>query len=195
MSAGHPFGGQRLLPAVRQPRELERLLKSDAAWLVLLGGRLGLLQPMVKLAADHGKRVLLHADLIDGLKNDEYAAEFLCQQIRPAGLISTRAAVIRKAKQNGVLAIQRLFLIDSGAIDTSVEVAKQAHPDLIEVLPGLLPQWIREVRERTGVPVIAGGLIRTREEVAAALEAGAAAVTTSRPELWADGGHPPLDGR
>lgn len=178
------FGGQRLLPAVRHPKELERLLKTPLAWLVLLGGRLGQLQPMVKLAADHGKRVLLHADLIDGLKNDEYAAEFLCQQIRPAGLISTRVAVIRKAKQNGVLAIQRLFLIDSGALDTSVELARQAQPDLIEVLPGLLPQWIREVKDRTGVPVIAGGLIRTREEAAAALEAGAAAVTTSRPDLW-----------
>src|SRR5690606_9583345 len=97
---------------------------------------------------------------------------------------STRVAVIRKAKQNGVLAIQRLFLIDSGALDTSVELAGQARPDLIEVLPGLLPRWIREVRERTGVPVIAGGLIRTREEAAMALEAGAAAVTTSRPDLW-----------
>ena len=187
MATDGPFGGQRLLPAFRHPKELERLLKTEAAWIVMLGGRLGQLQPMVRLAAEHGKRVLLHADLIDGLKNDEYAAEYLCQQIRPAGLISTRAAVIRKAKQNGVLAIQRLFLIDSGAIDTSVEVAKQAQPDLIEVLPGLLPQWIREVRERTGVPVIAGGLIRTREEAAAALDAGAAAVTTSRAELWANG--------
>jgi glycerol uptake operon antiterminator len=195
LATDHPFGGQRLLPAFRHPKELERLLKTDAAWIVMLGGRLGLLQPMVKLAAEHGKRVLLHADLIDGLKNDEYAAEFLCRQIRPAGLISTRAAVIRKAKQNGALAIQRLFLIDSGAIDTSVEVAKQAQPDLIEVLPGLLPPWIREVRERTGVPVIAGGLIRTREEVAAALEAGAAAVTTSRAELWADGGFSAPAGR
>ena len=117
MAMDGPFGGQRLLPAVRHPKDLERLLMTDLTWIVLLGGRLGLLQPMVKLAADHGKRVLLHADLIDGLKNDEYAAEFLCRQIRPAGLISTRAAVIRQAKRNGALAIQRLFLIDSGAID------------------------------------------------------------------------------
>ncbi len=174
-----------MLPAVRQIKDLERLLPSPWVYLVLLGGRLGQLHSMVKLAEQHGKRILVHADLIDGLKNDEYAAEFLCQHIRPAGLISTRVAVIRKAKQNGVLAIQRLFLIDSGALETSVELAKQAQPDLIEVLPGLLPAWIREVRARTGVPVIAGGLIRTPEEVAAALEAGATAVTTSRPALWA----------
>jgi len=91
---------------------------------------------------------------------------------------------VKAYETNGVLAIQRLFLIDSGAIDTSVELARRSQPDLIEVLPGLLPQWIREVKDRTGVPVIAGGLIRTREEAAAALEAGAAAVTTSRPDLW-----------
>lgn len=174
------------MPAVRHLKDLERLLPTSWTYLVLLGGRLGQLQRTVELAEKHGKRVLVHVDLIDGLKNDEYAAEFLCQHIRPAGLISTRVAVIRKTKQNGLLAIQRLFLIDSGALDTSVELAKEAQPDLIEVLPGLLPFWIREVRERTGIPVIAGGLIRTPEEAAAALEAGATAVTTSRPELWVE---------
>ena len=117
--------------------------------------------------------------------------------IRPAGrsseyragrfLPSIGEVVVKAYETNGVLAIQRLFLIDSGAIDTSVELARRSQPDLIEVLPGLLPQWIREVRKRTGVPVIAGGLIRSREEAEAALDAGAAAVTTSRPELWADG--------
>jgi glycerol uptake operon antiterminator len=182
-----PFGGQTVLPAVRQIKELERLLATPLVYIVLLGGRVGQLKQMVDLAAGSGKKVLLHADLIDGLKNDEYAAEFLCQHIRPAGLISTRAAVIQKTKQNKLLSIQRLFLIDSGALDKSIGLMEKTPPDLIEVLPGVLPHWIAEVRQRTGIPVIAGGLVRTFGEVDAALKAGASAITTSCADLWRPG--------
>lgn len=178
------FGGQRVLPAIKQPRELERLLPSPFAYVVLLGGRLDGLRPLVELAERHGKKVLLHADLIDGLKNDEYAAEFLCRQIRPAGLISTRMVVLQKAKQNGLLSIQRMFLIDSDALDKSVELAVKTKPDFVEMLPGVLGHLVAEVRERTGIPVVAGGLIRTEKEMAGALDAGATAITTSRAELW-----------
>jgi glycerol uptake operon antiterminator len=44
---------------------------------------------------------------------------------------------------------------------------------------------IHEIVQRAGVPVFAGGLIRTVEEVEQALKAGATAVTTSNPQLFA----------
>ncbi|WP_256759239.1 glycerol-3-phosphate responsive antiterminator [Cohnella sp. WQ 127256] len=179
-----PFGKQRVLPAVKQMKELEKLLSSPFEYIVLLGGKIGMLRPIIELAEHQGKKILLHADLIDGLKNDEYAAEFLCQQIRPAGLISTRMSVIQRTKQNGLLSIQRIFLIDSGAMEKSVELAIKAKPDFIEVLPGVIPHLIAEVKERTSIPVIAGGMIRTVSEQEEALCAGAVAVTTSRRELW-----------
>ncbi|TFE24725.1 glycerol-3-phosphate responsive antiterminator [Cohnella luojiensis] len=179
-----PFGNQRVLPAIKQMKELEKLLASSYEYLVLLGGRIGALRPIVEFAERNGKKILLHADLIDGLKNDEYAAEFLCQQIRPAGLISTRVSVIQKTKQNGLISIQRMFVIDSDALDKSVELAVKTKPDFVEMLPGVMPHLIAEVRERTGVPVIAGGLIRSSREMEDAFAAGAAAITTSRQELW-----------
>jgi glycerol uptake operon antiterminator len=181
------FSNQRILPAIKQMKELEKLLPSAYEYIVLLGGRIGQLKPIMDLAHRHNKKIILHADLIDGLKNDEYAAEFLCQQIRPAGLISTRTVVITKTKQNGLVSVQRIFLIDSGAMDKSIELAVKTMPDYIEVLPGIVPHLITEVRERTGIPVIAGGLIRSAAEVNEALLAGADAITTSRRELWFPG--------
>lgn len=178
------FDSQTILPAVRKWKDLESLLSAPYRYIVLLGGHIGQLKNAVDLASGAGKRILLHADLIDGLKSDDYAAEFLCQHIRPAGLISTRANVVAKTKQNGLLAIQRMFLLDSGALEKTYALAEKTKPDYIEVLPGLLPHLIREVKERTGTPVIAGGLIRTAEEAEAALRAGAAAVTTSQRDLW-----------
>lgn len=176
--------GQNVLPAVRELKDVEKVLASPFSYMVLLGGHLGQLKSIVDLASQHGKKVLLHADLIDGLKNDEYATEFLCQTIRPAGIISTRGSVIGRTKKNGLIAIQRLFLIDSDALERSYTMLDKMRPDYIEVLPGVMPDIIREVKERSGIPIIAGGLIRTQEHVRHALEAGASAITTSRKELW-----------
>ena len=179
-----PFEHQRILPAVRRMKDLEKLLDSSFAYIVLLDSHIAHLKSITDLARSRGKKLLLHVDLVEGLKNDEYAAEFLCQNIRPAGLISTRASVILKAKQNRLLAIQRLFLLDSGALEKSYALLERTQPDYIEVMPGVMPHIISEVRERTGIPIFAGGLIRTVDDVNHALQAGATAVTTSHAELW-----------
>ena len=54
----------------------------------------------------------------------------------------------------------------------------------IEVLPGVVPELIKEVKEITGIPIFAGGFIRTEKDVEQALAAGASAVTTSDTDLW-----------
>jgi glycerol uptake operon antiterminator len=178
------FESQRILPAIRKIKDLEKLLKSPFEYIVLLDSHIGQLKNIVDLTKSHDKKLLLHVDLVEGLKNDEHAAEFLCQSIQPAGLISTRANVIGKAKQNGLLAIQRVFLLDSGALEKSYSLLERTQPDFIEVLPGVIPHIIAEVRERVGIPIFAGGLIRTVDDVEQALNAGATAVTTSQSELW-----------
>ncbi|GGG62174.1 glycerol uptake operon antiterminator regulatory protein [Paenibacillus radicis (ex Gao et al. 2016)] len=178
------FFGQPIMPSIRGWKDFEALIASSYTYLVLLDSQIGQLKSIVDEASRHGKRILIHADLIEGLKNDEHAAQFLCQQIAPAGIISTRAGVIQKTKQNGLIAIQRLFLLDTNALEKSYAVIERAQPDFIEVLPGVMPHMIREVKEKTGTPVLAGGLIRTADDVEAAIAAGAEAVTTSRRELW-----------
>ncbi len=46
---------------------------------------------------------------------------------------------------------------------------ERTKPDYIEVLPGVVPELIREIQEHTGCKIISGGLIRTVEQVQAAL--------------------------
>jgi len=179
-----PFNGQRILPAARKVKDLEKLLKLRYEYIVLLDMHISQLQPIVQLARSNGKQPIVHADLIEGLKNDEYAAEYICQVVKPAGIVSTRAGVIAKTKQNGLLAIQRLFLLDTNALEKSYSLFERTKPDYIEVLPGVIPHIIAEVFERTGIPIFAGGLIRTVNDVEQALAAGASAVTTSDKALW-----------
>jgi len=178
------FYGQPILPAVRKMKDLEKLIEMKYAYFVLLDSHISRVQSVVNLAKANGKKALLHADLIEGLKNDEYAAEFLCQVVQPAGIISTKSNVIMKAKQNGLLAIQRLFLLDTSALEKGCSLLQRTKPDYAEVLPGVIPSVIAEVCEKTGIPIFAGGLIRSVEDVERALSAGASAVTTSDRSLW-----------
>jgi len=178
------FQQQKILPAAKSIKDFEMLMDSSYQYIILLDCHVAQLKALIQLANRHGKKVMLHVDLIQGLRNDEHAAEFLCQQIKPAGLISTRTQVVHVAKKKKLIGIQRIFLLDTHALETSYRLLETSRPDYIEVLPGIIPHMIREVHERTGIPVLAGGLIRTPEEAEQALSAGAVAVTTSNRSLW-----------
>lgn len=175
---------QKILPASANMKEFERFLKSSYETGVFLDMHIAQLKHINEMAKLHGKKMIYHVDLIHGIKNDEFATEYICQEFKPFGLISTKSSVIQKAKQKGVIAVQRMFLIDSHAIEKSLKLIQKTQPDYLEVLPGAMPKMIAEIKERVHIPIFAGGLIRTVEDVNTALDAGASAITTSKRELW-----------
>jgi glycerol uptake operon antiterminator len=175
---------QKILPASGNMKEFEQFLRSPYEIGIFLDMHIAQLKNINLMAKENSKKMIYHVDLIRGIKNDEYATEYICQEFKPYGLISTKASVILKAKQKGVIAVQRIFLIDSHAIEKSYKLIEKTRPDYIEVLPGAMPWMIAEIKERFKTPIFAGGLIRTSEEVRAALAAGADAITTSKKELW-----------
>ena len=175
---------QKILPASANMKDFERFLESSYEIGVFLDLHISQLKNVSMMAKQRGKKMIFHVDLIQGIKSDEYATEYICQEYQPYGLISTKSAVILKAKQKGVVAIQRIFLIDSHALEKSYKLVKKTQPDYIEVLPGAMPWMIKEVKDHFKTPIFAGGLIRNADEVRNALEAGASAITTSKTELW-----------
>lgn len=179
-----PFQQQKVLPAARTLKQFEQLLKREFEYIVLLEAHISNLKTLKLEASKYNKKIIIHADLIQGLKTDNYAADFLCNDIKPAGIISTRSNMILKAKAKGIIAIQRMFLLDTIALEKSYSLIDKTQPDYIEMLPGVIPELIGEVYDRTGIPIINGGLIRTKNHVQEALSAGAVAVTTSDAELW-----------
>lgn len=173
-----------VLPVLRNMKEFERLLNSDHEYIIYLEIRLSQLKALVQAAKKANKKVILHVDLIQGLKADVYGMEYLVREVKPDGIVSTRSNVIALAKKNKLMSIQRLFLLDSQALEHNISLINQVKPDYIEILPGIIPSVIAEVYEKTGIPVIAGGLIRTEEDIRLAYEGGAVAISTSQPELW-----------
>lgn len=59
-----------------------------------------------------------------------------------------------------------------------------SRPDFIEVLPGVMPKVLGRIAKVSRIPMIAGGLITEKEDVIAALSAGAIAVSSTNQDVW-----------
>ena len=173
-----------VIAAVKDESGLETALASDVPVLFLLFGDILTIGSYAARVRDAGKAVFVHLDLIDGLSSREIAADFIARHTQAHGVISTKPALTRRARELGFVAIQRIFLLDSMALRNVERHFSRDAADLVEVLPGLMPKMIRRLAESTGKPIIAGGLISDKEDVTGALGAGAVAVSSTNPSVW-----------
>ena len=163
----HPLAetllNEPVIAAVKTDEALTAALASPCSTIFLLASTLLTVDGLVHRIHDAGKLAVVHIDLVDGLSSREIAVDSLNALCHPDGIISTRPT----------LSLTSL----SGQLE-------QGKPDFVEILPGIMPRVIAEISTRTQVPVIAGGLLRDKADVMAAMRAGAAAVSTSAPSLW-----------
>ncbi|ATW23421.1 glycerol-3-phosphate responsive antiterminator [Candidatus Formimonas warabiya] len=178
------FGPRQIIAAVRNEEQLRQAVHAPVAAIFLLHGNINILSDYVDYAKGYRKPVFPHMDLMGGIAGDRAAVEYLARVIAPDGIITTRSTLIKVAKKQGLRTIQRLFLVDSTAVETGIHAVRENQPDAVEVMPGPLPKIIRHIKGKMGRPVIAGGLIEDREDIRQVLDAGACAVSIGNPELW-----------
>lgn len=174
----------QVIAAVRTEQQFKEALASKANVIFLLFGNILNLPSLLDSAKESGKHVFLHLEFIEGLSADRSGIQYIARRLRPAGVISTRSHAIGLAKNWDLLAIQRLFLIDTTALNNGLKAIHASGADAVEVMPGVLPHIISELTELTELPIVAGGLVRTHAEIEAALKAGALGVSVSDPKLW-----------
>ena len=172
-----------IIAAVRDEAGLEHCLDAEVSVVFVLYGDICGIGGIVERIKKAGKLAIVHADLITGLACKEVSVDFLYNTTRADGIISTRVNMLQRAKELGMIAIFRAFVIDSMALDALLNV-KTLQPDAIDILPGLMPTIIRKVRTLTGLPVLAGGLITEKQEVLQALDAGAMAISSTASAVW-----------
>ena len=174
-----------VIAAVKDLEQLEDCLTLDNIQVVfLLFGDVCSIGEVAAKAKDAGKIVLVHADLISGLSSSqEIAVDFLRRNTRVDGIITTKPNFIRRARELKLFTVLRLFVIDSMAL-AGIGKLEGVKPDFIEVLPGVMPKTIRKIAQTTRIPLLAGGLIADKEDVMAALGAGAMAVSATSGEVW-----------
>ena len=166
--------------AAKSFQELEQSLESDSSVVFILFGDICSIGAIVELVKQKDKVAVVHMDLIDGLAAREAGVDFIKTQTRADGIISTKASLIRYA----LLTIQRYFLLDSRGMENILASKQHSSADFLEVLPGVMPKIIRQLARECDKPIIAGGLIRDKEDVVGALSAGAVAISSTNPDVW-----------
>lgn len=173
-----------VIAAIRDVDEVDEALSRNIKCVFLLTGSILNIKYVVHCIKKAHKRAFVHLDLLEGISKDSEGTKYIVEEVRPDGIITTRSNLALSARKMGMFTIQRVFILDSLAVDTAVKTISQVEPDAVEVLPGVLTKTLKRIVQRVHIPVVAGGLIETPEEVRNALESGAVAISTTRKSLW-----------
>lgn len=173
-----------VIAAVKDEDGLERCLETDIGIVFILFGDIISLPNIVERLKAADRIALVHADLIGGLAQKEISVDYIRNNTRADGIISTKPALIKRAKELGMFTVLRFFIIDSMAFENIHKQCNLVRPDCIEVLPGVMPKVIHKICAAEREPVIAGGLIADKDDIMQALEAGAVAISSTSEAVW-----------
>lgn len=177
-----------VIAAIKDCNGMNEVLEmEDIKVVFVIYGDLCSLPDITKTLKDAGKIVLIHMDLVQGLSQKEISVDYIDKFCHADGIITTKHSLVRRAKELGMYSVLRFFVIDSIAFENIKQVDQfpnSMKPDFIEILPGVMPKVIERITQQTKIPLIAGGLIRDREDVMGALSAGAMSVSSSNKEVW-----------
>ena len=178
-------GNNPIIAAVKNMEDIEVSCAIEEIQVIfILFGDVCSIDRIVKRVKDAGKVAMVHVDLISGLSPKEISVEYLKEHTEADGIISTKPSLIKKAKELGMYTVLRYFLLDSMAFENIRQHQHMVRPDFIEVLPGVMPRVIKRICGSVKTPIIAGGLITDKEDVMAALSAGAIAVSSTNHQVW-----------
>ena len=174
---------ENVIAAVRTAEEFEKSLNSRVKIIFHLTPNIITVAEQVKKAHAAGKKIFIHIDLAEGIAKDKYGILFV-KYVGVDGIISTRTSVIKTAKEEGLYTVQRFFILDSQSFGTTLESLKVSKTDMAEIMPGTVTKVIERLKKEISVPLIAGGMIETPEEIADAIKSGATAVSVGKSEFW-----------
>lgn len=173
-----------IIAAIKDDAGLQKCLSSDSRVIFILYGDLCTIAEIVEAVKSSGKIAMVHIDLINGLSSKEIAVDFIKKYTNADGIISTKPALIRRAKELELYTILRLFILDSMAYENIEHQLHAARPDMIEILPALMPKVVAKICNLSNVPVIAGGLVADKEDVMALLQAGVVSISSTNEKIW-----------
>lgn len=173
-----------IIAAIKSDEGLALCRKADSQIAFILYGDICSIADIVDSVKQSGKMAMVHVDLINGLSSKEIVVDFIKKYTKADGIITTRPTLIKRASELGLSTILRIFAIDSLAYENIEKQVKAANPDVIEILPGMMPKIISRICKQLTIPVIAGGLVSEKSDVMELLKAGAGNISTTNKEVW-----------
>lgn len=174
-----------IIAAVKDEDSLRKALSAQVGVIFIQFGNVCNIASIVQRAHQAEKAALVHVDLIEGLSGKEIVLDYLKNTAKADGVISSKAALLRAAKNRNMYTVHRFFLIDSLSFHSLPRQYAGSQADIIEIMPGCLaPKMLTMVQGMMKMPIIASGLVCETEDAALALSAGAIAISTSSFHIW-----------
>jgi glycerol uptake operon antiterminator len=173
-----------IISSVKDDADLAAALDTSCRVVFLLYGSLLDLGATIERVKATGRICFVDVDLLEGFAGRPVVIEYLASETAADGVVSAKTAMVASAREHGLIGGHRFFLVDSRAYRRVEPQTAVSGADFVEVLPGCIPRVIGWLREEVRLPIVAGGLIVDREDVRAALAAGASAVATTNRGLW-----------
>lgn len=179
------MAGRKIGAAIRRVSDMEEAIRHpNIGTIFLLGGDINLLPAIMKKIRSAKKNLLVHMDLLEGIGKDQ-AGIHLLNRLGVPGIVTTKTNLIKYARNEGIWAIQRLFIVDSESLKTAIRITSNVKPTAVEILPATVPRYVIENLKKTlQIPVLGGGLLKTEDDIREALDKGIEAVSTSLRNLW-----------
>ena len=173
-----------LIAAITRTEQISAALNSNVKRINLMTGDILQLADIVKRVHAVNKQLYVHLEMVNGISKDSSGVQYLAQAFKIDGIVSTKSNAIASAKQAGLGTTQRIFAIDTAAIETALKMIYSSKPDEVELMPGLMPRIISQIRTQWDKKLIVGGLIRSHEEIRSAFEHGADFVSIGDSQFW-----------
>lgn len=173
-----------IIASVYDLENLDAALDSNCEIIFLLTGNIFNLKEIAHKIRFKEKGLYISVDSIDGFSKDTWGLEYIVKNICPDGIITSKQNLIKLSMSMGVFTIQRLVISDRDSLKKALNLLKVNRPHALELLPGIIPSLIQQVFEATKISLIASGLIRDRNDIDLAFQAGAIAVASSDQSLW-----------
>ncbi|HOO75518.1 MAG TPA: glycerol-3-phosphate responsive antiterminator [Tepiditoga sp.] len=177
-------GSNLIIPAIRDLDDFNYSMLTDSKYIFLLCGSIMDLDYLSKKSSEYGKKLIVNLDLVSGIASDKKAVEYLYSKKFCDGIISTKTSLIQAAKKLDILTVQRVFMIDSISLKNLENTIINNRPDVIEILPSVAAPFFVEEYSKINMPVIAGGLIKSKEQINDLFKVGITGISTSKKELW-----------
>ena len=101
---------------------------SDVEVLFHLNANIMTIESDIKKAKANNKYIFVHIDLAEGIGKDKIGIKWL-SELGTDGIISTRAQLIKGAKECGLTTIQRFFVLDSKGMGSISEMIDATRSD------------------------------------------------------------------
>ncbi len=173
-----------IIGAIRCDEDLKYILEKDIKIVFILYGNLLTIEDISNKLRQHNIVFFIHIDMIEGLKSDQFGIIYLKKVANPNGIITIKHSNIKYIANNGMLSILRIFAIDSKSLETGIKSILECSPNAVEVMPGPASKIIKYMQNSVKCPIIAGGLISTKEDVIESLSSGAMSISTTCHDVW-----------